>query len=175
MYICKNRYKMTFEEWINAVISSGQLCSSYTDKVASAKSKLQIMRIVLDANGVNYLQEMQEKGMGLPYETILREFKNYINDNYIAEYRNERGGGYTSTIYCCYSDGNRIDVVTTLATFLGCSNVELHIAENNFAHIYLDKNCDVSIHCPISARCIVDYWDGAIVRCSDKNVILVKH
>lgn len=166
---------MTFEEWINTIISSGQLCSGYTDKVASAKSKLQIMRIVLDANGVNYLQEMQEKGMGLPYETILREFKNYINGNYIAEYRNERGSGYTSTMYCCYSDGNRIDIVTTLATFLGCSNVELHIAENNFTHLYLDKNCDVNIFCPASARCIIDYWDGARVNVVGNEAVITKH
>lgn len=166
---------MTFDEWVNTAIESGCMCEGYSNMVSSAKSKLQMMRIVLDANGIGYLQEMQENGHSLPYETILSEFKRYINGNYIAEFRNERGSGYTSTMYCCYSDGNRIDVVTTLATFLGCSNVELHIAENNFAHIYLDKNCDVSIHCPISARCIVDYWDGAIVRCSDKNVILVKH
>lgn len=166
---------MTFDEWVNTAIESGCMCEGYSNMVSSAKSKLQMMRIVLDANGIGYLQEMQEKGHCLPYETILSEFKRYINGNYIAEFRNERGSGYTSTMYCCYSDGNRIDVVTTLATFLGCSNVELHIAENNFAHIYLDKNCDVSIHCPISARCIVDYWDGAIVRCPDKNVILVKH
>ena len=166
---------MTFDEWVNTAIESGCMCEGYSNMVSSAKSKLQMMRIVLDANGIGYLQEMQGKGHGLPYETILSELKRYINGNYIAEFRNERGNGYTSTMYCCYSDGNRIDVVTTLATFLGCSNVELHIAENNFAHIYLDKNCDVSIHCPISARCIIDYWDGAIVRCSDKNVILVKH
>ena len=166
---------MTFNDWIKEIISSGNLCAGYTDMVMDAKSKLQLFRICLDANGCSYLPEMDEKGYALPYDVILNEFKNYINGNYIAEFRNERGSGYTSALYCCYSDGNRIDVVTTLATFLGCSNVELHIAENNFAHLYLDKNCDVKIFCPQSSHVIVDYWSNAKVSVhgNKENVILL--
>ena len=167
---------MDFENWISNIIESGNLCSGYTDKVLKAQSKLQIVRTVLDANGCSWLQEMDKKGMPLPYSVILSEFKNYINGNYIAEFRNERGSGYSSAIYCCFSDGNRIDVTTTLLTMLGCgSGVELHIAENNFCHIYLDRNCDVKIFCPESARVIVDMWDGA--TCSvhgNKEKVLIK-
>ena len=156
---------MDFENWISNIIESGNLCSGYTDKVLNAQSKLQIMRTVLDANGISWLQEMDAKGMPIQYRIILSEFKNYINGNYIAEFRNDRGSGYSSAIYCCFSDGNRIDVTTTLLTMLGCGGgLELHIAENNFCHIYLDRNCDVKIFCPESARVIVDMWKGA--KCS---------
>lgn len=156
---------MDFENWISNIIESGNLCSGYTDKVLKAQSKLQIVRTVLDANGISWLQEMAAKGMPIQYRIILSEFKNYINGNYIAEFRNERGSGYSSAIYCCFSDGNRIDVTTTLLTMLGCGGgLELHIAENNFCHIYLDRNCDVKIFCPDSARVIVDMWKGA--KCS---------
>lgn len=156
---------MDFENWISNIIESGNLCSGYTDRVLNAQSKLQIVRTVLDANGCSWLQEMDKKGMPLPYSVILSEFKNYINGNYIAEFRNERGCGYSSAIYCCFSDGNSIDVTTTLLTMLGCGGgIELHIAENNFCHIYLDRNCDVKIFCPESARVIVDMWEGA--KCS---------
>lgn len=167
---------MDFENWISNIIESGNLCSGYTDKVLKAQSKLQIVRTVLDANGCSWLQEMDKKGMPLPYSVILSEFKNYINGNYIAEFRNERGSGYSSAIYCCFSDGNRIDVTTTLLTMLGCGGgIELHIAENNFCHIYLDRNCDVKILCPESARVIVDMWEGA--KCSvhgNKEKVLIK-
>lgn len=167
---------MDFENWISNIIESGNLCSGYTDKVLKAQSKLQIVRNVLDANGCSWLQEMDKKGMPLPYSVILSEFKNYINGNYIAEFRNERGSGYSSAIYCCFSDGNRIDVTTTLLTMLGCGGgIELHIAENNFCHIYLDRNCDVKIFCPESARVIVDMWEGA--KCSvhgNKEKVLIK-
>ena len=156
---------MDFENWISKIIESGNLCSGYTDKVLNAQSKLQIMRTVLDANGCSWLPEMDKKGMPLPYSVILSEFKNYINGNYIAEFRNERGSGYSSTLYCCYSDSNRIDVTTTIITLLGCGGgIELHIAPNNFCHIYLDKNCDVKVFCPDNGRAIIDMWDGA--KCS---------
>ena len=167
---------MCFEEWINKVIQSGNLCSGYSNKVSSSKSKLQIVRIVLDANGVSYLPEMDEKGFPLPYDTILREFKNYINGNYIAQFSNDKGHGYSSSIYCCYSEGNEIHVNSTLSTYLGCSNVTLKINENDFVHLYIDKNCDLSIDCPESSKCLVDYWEGAKINTSVSkgDIILTK-
>ena len=167
---------MSFEEWINKVIQSGNLCSGYSNKVSSSKSKLQIVRIVLDANGVSYLPEMDEKGFPLPYDTILREFKNYINGNYIAQFSNDKGHGYSSSIYCCYSEGNEIHVNSTLSTYLGCSNVTLKINENDFVHLYIDKNCDLSIDCPESSKCLVDYWEGAKINTSKSkgDIILNK-
>lgn len=167
---------MTFEEWINKVIQSGNLCSGYSNKVSSSKSKLQIVRIVLDTNGVSYLPEMDGKGFPLPYDTILREFKNYINGNYIAQFSNDKGHGYSSSIYCCYSEGNEIHVNSTLSTYLGCSNVTLKINENDFVHLYIDKNCDLSIDCPESSKCLVDYWEGAKINTSKSkgDIILNK-
>lgn len=165
---------MTFEEWINKVIQTGNLCSGYTDKVSSANSKLQLMRIVLDANGVSYLPEMDERGFPLPYDTILKEFKNYINGNYTAMFSNEKGRGYSSSIYCCYSDGNEINVNSTLSTYLGCSNVTLRIEENDFVHLFIDKNCNLSVECPESSRCIIDKWKGAKVDISrSKGKIII--
>lgn len=167
---------MTFEEWINNLIRTGNLCSGYSEKVSSSKSKLQMMRIVLDANGISYLPEMDAKGLPLPYDTILREFKNYINGNYIAQFSNDKGHGYSSSIYCCYSEGNEIHVNSTLSTYLGCSNVTLKINENDFVHLYIDKNCDLSIDCPESSKCLVDYWEGANIDTSKSkgNIILTK-
>ena len=167
---------MTFEEWINKVIKSGNLCSGYSSKVTSSKSKLQIVRIVLDANGVSYLPEMDAKGFPLPYDTILREFKNYINGNYTAQFSNDKGHGYSSSIYCCYSGGDEISVNSTLSTYLGCSNVTLKINENDFVHLYIDKNCDLSIDCPESSKCLVDYWEGAKINTSKSkgDIILNK-
>lgn len=167
---------MTFEEWINKVIQSGNLCSGYTGKVSSANSKLQLVRIVLDANGVSYLPEMDAKGFPLPYDTILKEFKNYINGNYTAMFSNDKGHGYSSSLYCCYAGGNEINVDSTLSVYLGCSNVTLKIRENDFVYLYIDKNCDLSIECPESSKCLIDYWEGANIDTSKSkgNIILTK-
>lgn len=152
---------MDFKEWINKVIDSGALCANYTDKVNDAKSKRELMQIVLDPNGVSYLMKMQSQGLALPYETIVKTFGSYINGRYVAEYKNEKGNGYTSKIYCCF-DEDTILVDTTLCSILGYKGT-IVIDKNNFPKIYLDKNCDVKIVLGDGIRAIVEYWKGAKV------------
>lgn len=159
---------MLFKDWINEVIESGNLCSHYTEKVQDAASKKRLMDLVLDANGVSYLQEMQAKGMGLAYETILTEFKSYINGRYIAEFKNEKENGYSSSIFCCYFESDTIEVTTTLVSLLGCKS-KVKIANNDFVRIYADKNCELDIICPSSSRCIVEYWHGAKISVIDNS------
>lgn len=164
---------MSFFMWINKVIQSGNLCADYEDKVRDSKSRKQLLDIVLDANGVSYLQEMQAKGMPLPYEIIHKEFGSYINGRYKAEFKNEKGHGYTSSIYCCYAEDECL-IDTTLTTMLGC-NTDVYIRENDFVKIYADSNCELHISCPISSRCIVEYWDGAKIIVHRGVVEKIKH
>lgn len=150
------------EDWFALLNEKGLLCENYNSKAMSAHSKKQLMDIVLDANGCSYLQEMSSKGYGLPYEFICSSFASYINGRYIAEYKNEKGNGYTSKMYCCFDD-DTILVDTTLCSVLGYTG-RIVVAKNNFAKIYLDKNCDVQIELKDGARCIVEYWKGAKVE-----------
>ena len=164
---------MDFKTWINKVIESGNLCGEYKDKVDDAKSKKQILDIVLDANGSSFLQEMQAKGMPLPYETINNEFRSYINGRYKAEFKNDKGNGYSSSLYCCYAEDELL-IDTTLTTMLGC-NTDVYIRNNDFVKIYADKNCELHISCPESSRCIVEYWDGARIFVHRGVVEMIKH
>lgn len=159
---------MKFKEWLNKVIVSGNLCDEYATQASQSKSKTSLMDIVLDANGVSYLCEMDSKGFALPYETILSEFKSYINGRYVFTKKNDKGNGYTSTVYCCYSDSDSILITTTLTTLLGC-NTDVVIKDNDFVRIYADKNCQLRINCPVTSRCIVEYWEGANVEVVDNN------
>lgn len=143
-------------------MNAGLLCGVYTDKVNDAKSKKQLIDICFDANGINFLCEMQEKGMPLPYETICREFAPFINGRYVAEYRNEKGHGYTSKLYCCY-DEPEIVVDTTVCAILGYKGT-IVVEKNNYAKIYIDKNCDVKIKLSEYAKANVEYWKGAKVE-----------
>lgn len=157
-----------FKNWISLLKENGLLCDVYCEKVDNANSKLALVRCCLDANGINFLQEMQAKGMGLAYETILTEFKSYINGRYIAEFKNEKSNGYTSSIFCCYFESDTIEVTTTLISLLGCKS-KVKIANNDFVRIYADKNCELDIICPSSSRCIVEYWHGAKISVIDNN------
>lgn len=151
-----------FKEWVDLLKKNGLLCAMYSEKVDNAKSKLELVRCCLDANGVNFLQEMQSGGHALPYETINKLFRAYINGRYVAEYRNEKGNGYKSCLYCCH-DRDNIFVDTTLCSVLGYTG-RIVVAKNNFAKIYLDKNCDVQVELQDGGRAIVEYWKGAKVE-----------
>ena len=153
---------MKTRDWLNTIMNEGLLCGAYTDKVNEAKSKKQLADICLDANGINFLCEMQEMGMPLPYETLCKEFAPFINGNYTAEFRNEKSHGYTSKMYCCYNEPE-IFVDTTVCTILGY-NGTIVVEKNNYAKIYIDKNCNVKIRLEDYAKANVEYWKGAKVE-----------
>lgn len=154
---------MKINEWLDELKKQGLLCGDYTVKVDNAKSKARFMDIVLDANGINFLQEMDAAGCPFPYESILRDFKSYINGRYVGRYFNKSGKtSYTSTLYCCFEESD-INVETTLVSILGCT-ADVWIGRNDFVKLYVDKNCKLMIHCPESSRCIVEYWKGAKVE-----------
>lgn len=159
---------MKFNDWITDIIHSGLLCSEYTKRVENAMNKKSLMDIVLDANGVSYLLEMQEKGKELPYETILREFKPYLNGRYIGIFKNEKGNGYTSKIYCCYDEKENIITDTTATVLLGCKN-RIIVPEYSLVKIYADNNCDIEIECPKTSKCIVEACDNALIGVSRSN------
>ena len=168
---------MKFREWLDSVIDAGLLCGNYRNKALDAQSKINLMDLCLDANGASYLCETQSKGFALPYETITKEFKSYINGRYIAEYKNDKGNGYDSCIYCCY--GSDIQITTTITTLLGC-NSKVYIQDWDFVHIYADTNCNLEIVCPLNARVMIDYWgDAKITVCPIDGGIgrvdMVKH
>lgn len=167
---------MDFKSWLNKVIETGNLCNEYKDKALNAKSKASLMQLCLDSNGSCYLCEMDAKGLPLSYETITTSFRSYINGRYIAEYKNEKGNGYTSCIYCCFSDSVDIHIETTITTILGCKS-NIWVSENDFVRLVVDKNCELAIHVPDSSRCIIDYWDGAkvVVYGDMSKVTMNKH
>lgn len=159
-----------FDKWVNEILSTGSLCDSYTDKLKRAKSNKQIMDLVLDANGVSYLQQMQEKGLVLPYEVITSRFRSFINGGYISEHKNVNGERYTSSMYCCYQGD--IDVKSSLVALLGCK-ANIYVKENSVVQIYADRNCEISVGCPSSSKAIVHYWGNREPEYSG-NVELIK-
>lgn len=162
---------MKVVDWLNKVIDSNILCEGYCEKVKKAKGKKSLMDIVLDANGSTWLCEMDAKGNPLPYEYIESEFGSYINGRYKADF-----GKYSSSLYCCYSFDDMI-IDTTVTTFLGCTT-KVIIQENSIVNIVADKNCDLSIRCPQTSRCIIDCWGNAkidVLCLNNENVKVIRH
>lgn len=149
-------------DWLNLLRENSLLCDDYSNKAKESKSKKQLVDLCFDANGSSFLPEMAAKGFELPYEFICNHFGSYINGRYIADYKNDNNHGYTSKMYCCYNEPE-ILVDTTVCTILGYKGT-IVVEKNNYAKIYIDKNCDVKIRLQDYAKANVEYWKGAKVE-----------
>ena len=164
-----------FTDWIKKVSENGLLCSNYESKISSALSKKQLVDIGLDANGIHFLLELQQKGFSYPYEDFVAEFGRFINGNYVFESEpNEKGVTYTCELYCSYSSQEHIDVRTTAITIMD-SVARLILKPNSAASIYVDTNSHVDIIVPAGSSCRVYIFGNGSARsvgCTSKVKII---
>lgn len=164
-----------FTDWIKKVSENGLLCSNYESKINGALSKKQLVDIGLDANGIHFLLEMQQKGFAYPYEDFVEEFGKFINGNYVFESEpNEKGVTYTCELYCSQKNQEHIDVRTTAITLMDCVT-RLILKPNSAASIYLDTNSHADVIIPNGSSCrIYLYGDASVttVGCTSRVKII---
>lgn len=152
---------MKTRDWLYDIIKDGLLCEQYTDKVNNAQSKVDFMNLVLDSNGVTFIQEMSKHGKDLPYDIMTEEFEHYINGRYVARYMTNDGTEYTSCVYCRYDYD--VDIKSTLTTFFGC-DTNVIIPEHSSCMIFLDKRCNIRLHCPKSSNVKIECWGDSVLE-----------
>lgn len=152
-------------DFMESVIDDGLLCEEYEVKYHNAKSKRQVMDIVLDANGMSFLQEMGEKGHKISYDAVVDEYGKYINGNYVRD-----NDGYTSEMYCKHE--GYIEARCTATVLLGCT-ATVRFTEPIKYLLYCD-DCDIRIESQKDARVYVQCWGDTKVDTSgnENNVIL---
>lgn len=143
--------------WLNQdIIPNGLICDELY-KLWGMRSKKQIFEVCCGAKGIDFLPLMRAKGHPLEYEVIKEEFGRYINGQHKPEFKKEGADhGYTSAIYCQYEE-DKVYVDTTATCFLDC-HLDVYVEPNHFAKIIADQNCHLRIHCPESARAVVEHW-----------------
>lgn len=146
-------------EWVERIIGDGMLCDEYVGKYRGAYGKRDIMDIVLDANGMSFLQEMGRRGYVLDYGDIMEEFGGYLNGGYISH----NADGYSGEAYCCH--GGDIEVRATMTLVLGC-RCRVKVGEGVMAMIYVDCGSDIVVDVGRGSVCRV-YNYGGIVRCGE--------
>lgn len=147
------------------------LCSEYTPRVLNAKSKKQIMDIVLDANGISYLQEMSDKGFPLDYDVIRKEFAAYTNGKYVATTKGKNGVEYRGSIYI--DQTNPIDVNTHIVSLLNCK-CDVIVPKGTCVMIFADSNCDIKVDCPNGSIAKVEYWGDAKVSSNNDDKVKIR-
>lgn len=129
------------------------LCGDYKGRWDNATTNKDLVNIVSDINGADFLCASVAKGWGLCKEFMLDNIPEYINGKYIA--RHGGRNGYTSEIYVGHKGD--ITVRTTILIVL-YSDVTIHVPINHVCRIFSAKNTFVRVKC--NGICdFVDYSD----------------
>lgn len=142
-------------EWLERIIGDGILCDEYVRKYRRAYGKRDLMDIVLDANGMSFLQEMGRRGYVLGYDEIMGEFGCYLNGGYISH----NADGYSGEAYCCH-EGD-IEVRATMTLVLGC-RCRIRVGEYVRVMIYVDGGSEVDVDVGKGSVCRIYNWGGVI-------------
>lgn len=105
------------------------LCGEYKERWDNAKDKKDLIDIVLDANGVEFLCDGCAFGWGLAPEYIESAFSDFINGKYISKQK-----GYTSALYV--NNTEDVEINTTIATFINCK-CTVRVSVNQASKIYM--------------------------------------
>jgi len=114
------------------------LCGEYKGLWDSAQSQEELLRIALDANGIEFVADSIAFGWGLSKDYILKHFSDYINGEYTC-----RQNGYNSELFVG-KEGD-VTVSSTLNLFAYCGKLKINIPKNFVCKLYVCGGGDVSI------------------------------
>ena len=146
---------MTVSEWVGFMSRHGGVCNDYMRKLAAVEGKSDMFRVLCDANGGAWLFGLHAKGVPLPTEAFMEEYKLYVNGRHVVPYPQ----GYSSKMYCRYSGELVAD--TTLVYLLECSDVDITVPKYSYPSVILSKGCSVKIAMEPGSRLNVETYGGA--------------
>lgn len=91
------------------------LCGEYKKRWDSCCTKEDLIKLSMDANGVEFMADSIAFGWGLSKEYLTKEFSEYINGKYLI-----REKGYTSEMFVGLTE-DKIKPRSTLSLFVGCN------------------------------------------------------
>ena len=167
---------MTYDEYINQIISKNLLCDEYKELLLRVGSKKQLFDLLSDCNGVSFFCEMQSRGIDTPYGLIYEYLGKYINGQYKPRHElnenDERCGSYTSAIYVSYA--NDIVADTTLLSVLNCK-CNIIVPKNKMCTMHIDQKSDVTVVVDGFGVNVFVYGDGKVKAIGNKdNIKIVK-
>lgn len=132
---------MTVKEWAERMSRNGGVCTPYMRKIAAAGNKTEMFRVLCDVNGGAWLFDLHAKGVSLPIERFLDQYRNYVNGQKVVEYPN----GYTSKFYCRHDFNWAIIADTTIVYLLECKDVRVVVPMNKYPTVVLSNGSGANI------------------------------
>lgn len=106
-----------------------RLCGEYKKKWDACTSKKELIDLVLDSNGVEFLADAITFGWGCSQEFLLKEFSDFINGKY-----QRKKDGYTSELYV--EPHGVIELRNTITVIVG-GKASVIVPPNFFGRVYV--------------------------------------
>lgn len=105
------------------------LCGEYKKKWDSCVSKKELVDLVLDSNGVEFLADAITFGWGCSQEFLQKEFADFINGKY-----QRKKDGYTSELYVHH---NNMVVLRSTITLVVGGEADIVIPDDFIGNLYI--------------------------------------
>lgn len=145
------------------------ICEKYLSLWDNCVSKREMFDLACRIEPSYYLVKSISEGWGVSPEYIKEHFSHFINGRYVAELKNEKGGEYTSQLWCCEKQGSAILFNTSLYTILDC-NIDIFIKDNSVCRVIADKDSVIRLHLGNDCAVLVETdSDNVLVAEKGKN------
>lgn len=129
------------------------LCGEYEQRWNNAVSNADLINIVTDINGADFLCSGISKGWSVSIDYIKSHFAQYINGRKTL-YHN----GYKSSIYV---DHNETIVCKTTVVIIISSRCDVHIPKNNYCEIFIAGD-DTDININAEGMAYIHVYNGKV-------------
>ena len=163
---------MTVNEWVELIQRQGGVCNDYMRKLNAVTNKTEMFRVLCDVNGGAWLFDLHERGVKIPIDSFLKEFKNYVNGQKVVEYPS----GYTSKFYC--RNMGEITADTTLVYLLECMDADIVVPKNHYPTLILSNGSQAEVTLEEGTHLNVELYGDACINGinGDKSKIrITKH
>lgn len=141
-------------EWVRAAERGGGVCQRYMRRLAAARDKASLFRVICDVNGGTWLFEEHSRGVRMPVVEFRDGYMRYLSRK--VEYSE----GYSSKMFV-RDHGIAVDADTTLLWLLECRGVVVVVPRNSFPTVALSDGSSAHFRVNDGARLdIVLYGDA---------------
>lgn len=112
------------------------LCAEFSQKWDSCRNKKQLMDLILNIKGVDYVSDAYNRGYGMTSKDYQELFPQFINGKYTYD------DGYTSQFYCLYD--SKIHFDSDIMLIMDC-DMEISCIDGKIHEIYASGVCNLHL------------------------------
>ena len=150
---------MRFKEYLYRLTGPYKMCDKYAMMVMPSNTKIELLDIGLDINGLIFLAKLSTNPDKPDYDVLRKEFGPYANGRYVRRKK------YTSCFFLDY--GNDVNITTNLTLFMQC-DCKVIVRDWDVVSLFVDSDSKISIEMGEHSHVTVYRFGNGEVIYSDK-------